>query len=104
MYGTFQAKFQPEKWKILTKSKAQEGCSHNNWECLCEWNEGCKLYGDALIVMLHSDGMWAVPVDDLICQFVSSPISLLPTHGYVRRDNYSLQAMQWILSEESKMQ
>ena len=59
--GTFRAKFLPEKWK------AWEGCLHNNWECLCEWNEGCKLYGDAPIEMLHSDGMWAVPVDDLIC-------------------------------------
>ena len=45
--GTFRAKFLPEKWKILTKSKAWEGCSHNNWECLWEWNEGCRLYGIA---------------------------------------------------------
>ena len=86
------------------KSKAQEGCLHNNWECLCEWDEGHKLYGDAPVEMVHSDGTWAVPVDDLICQLVSSPIALLPLHGYVRRDNYSQQAMQWILSEESKMQ
>ena len=62
------------------------------------------MYGDAPVEMLHSDGTWAVPIDDLICQFVSSPIALLPAHGYVRRDNYSQQAMQWILSEESKMQ
>ena len=62
----------------MTKSKAQEGCSHNNWECLCKWDEGHKLYGDAPIEMLHDDGMWAVPVDDLICQFISSPIALLP--------------------------
>ena len=65
--GTFQAKFLCKKLKILTKSKAHEGCLHNNWECLCKWNEGRKLYGDALIEMLHSDGMWAVPVNDLIC-------------------------------------
>ena len=101
--GTFRAKFLPKKWKILTKSKAREGCSHNNWECLCKWKEGRKLYGDAPLEMLHSDGTWAVPIDDLICQFVSSPIALLPAHGYVRRDNYSQQAMQWILNEESKM-
>ena len=102
--GTFRAKFLPEKWKILTKSNAQEGCSHNNWECLCKWNEGRKLHGDAPIEMLHSDGTWSVPVDDLIRRFVNSPIGLLPSHGYVRRDNYSQQAMQWILNEESKMQ
>ena len=54
--------------------------------------------------MSHSHGMWAVPIDDLICRFISSPIALLPIHGYMRRDNYSQQAMQWILSEESKMQ
>ena len=77
---------------------------HNNWECLCEWNKGHKFYRDAPVEMLHSDGTWAVPIDDLICRFVSSPIALLPAHGYVRRDNYSQQAMQWILSEESKMQ
>ena len=65
--GTFRAKFLPEKWKILTKSKAQEVCSHNNWECLCKWNEGRKLYRDAPVEMLHSDGTWAVPIDDLIC-------------------------------------
>ena len=88
----------------MTKSKAQEGCSHNNWECICEWDEGCKLYGDAPNEMLQSEGMWEVPVDDLICQFISFLIALLPTHRYVRRDNYSQQAMQWILSEESKMQ
>ena len=78
----------------MTKSKAWEGCPHNNWECLCKWNEGCKLYGNAPIEMLHSDGMWTAPVDDLICQFVSSPIALLPIHEHVRRDNYSQQAMQ----------
>ena len=50
--------------------------------------------------MLHSDGTWAVLVDDLICQFISLPIALLPVHRYERRDNYSQQAMQWILSEE----
>ena len=54
--------------------------------------------------MLHSDGTWAVPVDDLISRFVSSPIALLAVHRYVRRDSYSQQAMQWILSEESKIQ
>ena len=62
------------------------------------------MYGDASIEMLHSYGTWAVPVDDLICQFISSPIALLPIHRYVRRDNYSQQAIQWILNEESKMQ
>ena len=62
------------------------------------------MYGDAPVEMLHSDGMWAVPIDGLICQFVSLPIALLPIPGYMRRDNYSQQAMQWILSEESKMQ
>ena len=102
--GMFRAKFLPEKWKILTKSKAREGCLHNNWECLCKWNEGHKLYGNAPLEMLHSDGTWAVPIDDLICQFVSLPIALLPIHGYMRRDNYSQQAMQWILSVESKLQ
>ena len=102
--GTFQANFLCKKLKILTKSKAHEGFLHNNWECLCKWNEGCKLYGDALIEMLHSDGMWAVPVNDLICRFINSPIALLPIHRYVRRrDNYNQQAMQWILNEESKM-
>ena len=59
--GTFHAKFLPEKWKM--QSKAREGCSHNNWECLYEWNEGPKLYGDAPVEMLHSDGTWAVPID-----------------------------------------
>ena len=57
---------------------------HNNWKCLYEWNEGCKLYGDAPVEMLHSEGMWAVPIDDLICQFVSSPIALLPVHRYMK--------------------
>ena len=56
----------------------QEGCSHNNWECLCKWNEGRKLHGDAPIEMLHSDGTWSVPVDDLICRFINSPLGLLP--------------------------
>ena len=102
--GMFQAKFLPKKWKILIKSKAREGCLHINWECLCEWNKGCKLYGNAPLEMLHSDGTWAVPVGDLICQFVSSLIALLPIHRYMRRDNHSQQAMQWILSDESKMQ
>ena len=40
---------------------------NNNWECLCKWNEGHKLYGNAPLEMLHSDGTWAVPIDDLIC-------------------------------------
>ena len=86
----------------MTKTNAREGCSRNNWDCLCKWNEGHKLYGDGPIEMLHDDGTWGVPVNDLICRFVNSPIALLPIH--MRRDNYSQQAMQWILNEESKMQ
>ena len=99
MYGNISSKIFTQK---LENTKTWEGCSHNNWECLCKWNKGRKLYGNAPLEMLH--GTWAVPIDDLICQFVSSPIALLPIHGYVRRDNYSQQAMQWILSEENKMQ
>ena len=57
MYGNFLSKVY----------KAREGCSHNNLDCLCKWDEGRKLYEDGLIEMLHSDGTWAVPIDDFIC-------------------------------------
>ena len=48
------------------------------------------------------DGSWAqVEWQEVVTHhFVKSPIGLIPPHGYARRDNYSMHAMEWILLEE----
>ena len=51
---------------------------------IIKWDGGRKLYGDAPIEMLHSDGTWDVPVDGLICQFISSPV--LQQHYFLNTD------------------
>ena len=95
--GIFRTKFLPEKWLVLDQNCAREGCSHE-WNCICTWTPACKANGDANITIQDNDGLW-VPVnrDEVVKQkFISSPIALIPQHGYSRRDNFSKEAMGYI--------
>ncbi len=92
--GIYRSKFLPEKWQALLRQNAIPGCGHE-WECACRWTEARKLHGDAPVQVLTGKGEWRRA--DSVCEkFVSSPLGVLPPHGYARRDNYSKQSLQWI--------
>ena len=92
--GIFRSKFLLENWSILTADKAQENCAHDN-ECKCEWLKGRKLDHSSQVEVL-CQGKW-VPTHNIVKQkFVSSPIGLIPVHGYAGKDNHSVDSMEWL--------
>ena len=90
----FRAKFLTEKWSILTTDKAQENCSHDS-KCKCEWMEGRKIDNTSQFEVL-CEGKW-IPTHNIVKKnFVSSPIGLIPVHGYAGKDNHSVDSMEWL--------
>ena len=91
---------------VLYKKNAQDKCMHRIWDCKCPWVKARKFHGDAPIKVHTGDGNWAeVDWDEVATHhFVKSPIHLIPSHSYARRDNYSMHAMEWILLEEKLLQ
>ena len=100
--GIFRSKFLSEKWSILTTDKAQEKCSHDS-KCECEWVEARKLdYSSPCEVFCESK--WK-PVYNIVKEkFVSSPIGLVPVHGYAGKDNHSVESMEWLYLLERELQ
>ena len=96
--GIFRAKFLPERWKILTmyEHNKNKSCNHE-WNCKCSWLEGRKINASSPFEVLV-DGIW-VNVNNLSVKktkFVSSPIALIPPHGYNNIDNHSKQSLEWL--------
>ena len=104
--GTFHANFLPKEWVVLYKKDAQDKCIHRIWDCKCSWVKARKMHGDAPIEVYAGEGSWVEAEWENIAthQFVKSPIGIIPPHGYAKRDNYSMHAMEWILLEEKKLQ
>ena len=91
--GIFRSKYLPETWKVLCKNRALQDCSHNR-RCRCPWEMVTKPQANA--PLYWSNGEEVEEKEVLLKAFVSSPIALLPPHGYARRDNYSQESMQWL--------
>lgn len=91
--GIFRSKYLPETWKVLRPSAAREDCSHER-HCPCAWETVTKPHAHA--PFYWSNGKEVCEEELLLKRFVSSPIALLPPHGYARRDNYSQEALQWM--------
>ena len=91
--------FLPEEWLVLYKMDARNNCMHRIWDCKSSLVKARKLHGVTPIEVYIGDGSWAeVDWDEVaIHHFVKSPKGLIPPHGYARRDNYSMHAMEWIL-------
>ena len=87
---------------VLYKKDAQDKCMHRIWDCKCPWVKARKMHGDAPIEVYVGEGSWVEAEWENIAThwFVKSPIGIIPPHGYARRDNYSMHAMEWILLEE----
>ena len=104
--GTFRAKFLPEEWVVLYKKDARDKCMHRISDCKCPWVKARKMDGDAPIEVYVGEGSWMEAEWENIAthRFVKFPIGIIPPHGYARRDNYSMHAMEWILLEEKKLQ
>ena len=97
--GIFRTKYLREEWKVLKEEDEDPHCLHE-WDCTCPWTRAIKKTA-------HSPLQWedGTEVCDTVRQrFVSSPIALLPPHGYARRDNYSKVAMQWLKHMENEFQ
>ena len=91
--GIFRTKFLPETWKVLKLEDANPGCVHE-WNCKCKWTEASKPHADSPLVW--NNGISIQDGETVKEKFVSSPIGLLPPHGYARSDNFSVQAMKWL--------
>lgn len=78
-------RFLPEVWGILLKKNALNGCTHESWECKCQWNYMRKCNGDVPLEILHTSGEWVIPKANnvLISRFVTSPVGLIPPHDMV---------------------
>ena len=96
--GIFRAKYLPEKWKVLTlQEHLKNNQCHHEWNCHCNWLEGRKINASAPLEILI-DGEWKNSDNFNIKKtaFVSSPIALIPPHGYNNFDNHSKQSLQWL--------
>ncbi len=98
--GTFRTCFLEEEWAVLAQEKASPNCNHNVLTCQCKWKRAIKKSGcDKSLLVKEEDGLWKdldFPSLDTPTKFVSSPIALLPPHGYARRDYFSKQCIQWL--------
>ena len=96
--GIFRSKFLPENWKILSMNEhlANPECLHE-WNCNCTWLQGRKKNAVSPLEVLI-DGVWtdASSLDIKKSVFLSSPIALIPPHGYNKEDNHSKQSLEWL--------
>jgi len=92
--GTFRTCFLPEKWRVLLEPHAEPHCNHQSKRCCCPRILAVKKKGcDDVFYDAQTDEK----LNGIICkQFHSSPIGLLPPHGYARRDFFSKQCVQWL--------
>ena len=94
--GIFRSKFLRETWAVLTEENALPGCKHD-MGCKCNWHEARKVDACTDIQVLNN-GRW-VPRTELKIvkeKFVSSPIALIPSHGYSGGQNHSKESMEWL--------
>ena len=94
--GIFRTRFLPETWSVLLQDNTVATCNHE-WQCHCSWTPARKLTADSELE-ININEVWS-PLSEhksVMCKFLRSPVALPPTHGYSRRDNYSMQALQWL--------
>ncbi len=90
--GVFQSRFLPETYKVASKEDLVVSCSHDVDRCSCSWLKGVKKDGDSdILVQDHTK-----KISQMEKQFVSSPIGLLPLSEYRPKQNYSLEAIEWL--------
>ena len=96
--GVFQARFLPEIWKVLPKTNAFPNCSHDSERCKCPWLTSKKKDGDSPIELTGSTRrkLTSRELLQMEKQFVSSPIGLQSAAEYRPKQNYSLEAIEWL--------
>ena len=102
--GIFRAKFLKENWAVLIDRNAQPNCKHESM-CNCTWLKARKLQASKPLEVLF-EGKWFPSSSFKILKekFVSSPIGLVPTHGYAGKDNHSKESMEWLAYLQKQMQ
>ena len=96
--GIFCRKFLREEWRVLLCADAKTSCQHE-WSCSCKWCKAIKHHGNSSLMIQIDDKNWVgeESLDVVAKKFHSSPVALIPPHGYAQRDNHSKEAMEWIL-------
>ena len=102
--GIFRSKFLKKNWSVLTDKNAQPQCSHDI-QCHCTWLQARKMHTSAPLEIWF-EGQWLPETAFHIVKkkFASSPIGLIPTHGYSGKDNHSKESLEWLALLEKKFQ
>ena len=97
--GIFRTRFLPQEYSILLSKDKQDRCNHGHY-CTCTHTRARRITANSPLEFQTADGgTWKEmtdPKDMDNCQFASSPVALLPPHGYARRDRFSKQCLQWL--------
>jgi len=97
--GVFQSRFLSERWRVAPKSELDPDCPHDLDTCKCHWYLADKKDGDSKFVLQDKtkrDHFSEFEVNQMVKQFLDSSIGLLNPSEYRPKDNYSLEAMEWI--------
>ena len=102
--GIFRSQFLKENWSVLTDKNAQPQCSHDI-QCHCTWLQARKMHISAPLEIWF-EGQWLPETAFHIVKkkIVSSPIGLIPTHGYSGKDNHSKESLEWLALLEKQFQ
>ena len=94
--GIFRGKFLTETWTVLLQEKSIMGCTHGA-NCQCEWLEGRVVNSSTPLEVLWN-GKWEPRSKFTVLkeEFVSSPIGLVPIHGYGCKDTHSKESIEWL--------
>ena len=102
--GIFRSKFLNENWFVLTDRNAQPQCSHDI-QCHCTWLQARKMHTSApLEIWFEEQWLPETAFHIVKKKFVSSPIGLIPTHGYSGKDNHSKESLEWLALLEKQFQ
>ena len=95
--GIFRTCFLQEDWNVLLTENVQDSCLHG-YKCRCKLTRGRKINANASLEITLDNDIWVKAEKFQLTKtvFASSPIALLPPHGYSRRDRFSKQCTQWL--------
>ena len=94
--GVFRSKFLQEKWEVLTEENEDSTCNHE-YNCSCTWLQARKLTSHSnLEVLVDDEWLDSSNLKTVMERFVSSPIGLIPVHGYSGSDNHSKESIEWL--------
>jgi hypothetical protein len=101
----FLTNYVSEKWHVFFKGQADSSCSHDDETCKCLFAEGRKASaGSPLKIQLGGKWLSKAAFKGMIqkTKFISSSLAFLPNADPLGKELYSLEALQWLVSESQK--